>query len=341
MSVANGIGRYFSLTSALPAIGLVLWTYALVQSHSATGRPQLAELGDAFSPSIAKGAGLVLAVILVALFMHPLQFGMTQLFEGYWGPRRLPLILSAVRSNFYRRRIRWLERLTDEHERAILAGAGINPQDPNELSDDERVRLSLTLQTRPGDPIMLDVIGRAEAIRKRAEFPERDDRIMPTRLGNALRRLEDAAGTQYGIDAITTAPHFALVAKPEHARYSEDSQQLMDTSLRLCVVSLIATIETILMLLTDGPWLFLALVPYSLAYLAYRGCVSAARGHGTAIATVIDLNRFALYDSLNVRRPGSLREERELNQTLMAVLQGTPVNLRYKLEPERSSMRED
>jgi hypothetical protein len=61
------------------------------------------------------------------------------------------------------------------------------------------------------------------------------------RLGNALRSVEDTAGKQYGLDAILTAQHVALVAAERHVKYLHDSRQQMDTSVRLCIVSLLAT----------------------------------------------------------------------------------------------------
>jgi hypothetical protein len=323
---------------------LVLWSYVLVTmilTDSKISKPRLSNLPAAFSLSLGKVAGFVLAVIIVALFMHPLQFGMTQLLEGYWGTRRVPLALSVIRTNVYRRRARYLNELADKHESEIMRTAGHEGKDQQDLTKQEKAKLDALLRSRPGDAVIGHVIERAEAQRKRAEFPNRADLIMPTRLGNALRSFEREAGQQYGINAIPTAPHLSLVAQPEHAQYAEDSRQQMDTAIRLCVVSIIATVETVALLLTEGPWLFLALVPYGLAYLAYRGAVSAARGYGTAIQTVIDLNRFALYDSLNVRRPGSLREEQKLNETLMDVLEGDrDAPLRYKLEPEAYPERE-
>jgi hypothetical protein len=87
-------------------------------------------------------------------------------------------------------------------------------------------------------------------------------------LGNTLRRYEDRVGTQYGLDAITTAPHFSLVAPEAHVAYVRDTRQLLDTTVRLCFVSLLAAVLTVAALVTDGWWLLIALVSYGLAYLA-------------------------------------------------------------------------
>ncbi|WP_143168770.1 hypothetical protein [Amycolatopsis australiensis] len=111
-----------------------------------------------------------------------------------------------------------------------------------------------------------------------------------------------------------TAPHFALVAADKHVQYLRDTRQRMDTSVRLCVVSLLGALEAVACLVTDGWWLLVALAPYALSYLAYRGAVAAADEYTTAVKTVIDLNRFALYESLNVARPRDTADERRTNE---------------------------
>ena len=61
-------------------------------------------------------------------------------------------------------------------------------------------------------------------------------RMMPTRLGNVLRRYEDTAGRQYGLDIVRIAPHLNLVARPEHREYVDDCRKGLDLGVRLCVL---------------------------------------------------------------------------------------------------------
>jgi hypothetical protein len=53
-------------------------------------------------------------------------------------------------------------------------------------------------------------------------------------------------------------------------------REQLDLAVRLCTLSLLAAIVAVVFLITDGAWLFVALVPYALAYAAYRGAVVAA-----------------------------------------------------------------
>ncbi|MEV7041996.1 hypothetical protein [Amycolatopsis sp. NPDC051061] len=123
----------------------------------------------------------------------------------------------------------------------------------------------------------------------------------------------------------------ALIAPAEHVSYLQDSRQQLDTAVRLCVVALIVTCETIGCLLTDGWWLLIALGPYFLAGIAYRSAVAAADYYMAIVGTVLDLNRFSLYKSLHVKLPMNTVEERWNNEKLMAVLERRKgSNIRYE-----------
>lgn len=59
---------------------------------------------------------------------------------------------------------------------------------------------------------------------------------------------------------------------------------------------LLASAVAIAFLWRDGLWLLIAPLPHGLSYLFYRGAVMTAREYGTAMAALIALNRYALYD---------------------------------------------
>lgn len=286
--------------------------------------------------SITGVAWLLLASLAAGLFLHPLQFAMTQVLEGYWGYSRAARVLLRIRIRHHRNRLQktqnlltWIDdrleqRINTELKRlrrsdpASLAGKTVEQQQ------------RIILHTEYGNDLGGLLAAGEAAEHATNRYPEMD-RIMPTRLGNALRREEDRAGQQYGINAITTAPHFALVSPDKHVQYVRDTRQQMDTSVRLCVVSLLGAVETFACLLTDGWWLLIALVPYSLAYLAYRAAAAAADDYTTAVKTVIDLNRFALYESLHIELPRNSVEERWNNKKVMGLLdQERKAGVRYK-----------
>jgi hypothetical protein len=181
-----------------------------------------------------------------------------------------------------------------------------------------------------------------ESQRLSAGYPRDEDDIMPTRLGNVLRRHERLAGSEYGLDAITVVRHVALVAPPERLGYLNDQRQLLDLSVRMSVTSILAALIAIAALWRHGPWLLVALVPYAVAYLSYRGAVVVADEYGAAFSTMIDLDRFALYDQLRMPRPKNIEDERRQNENLVRILNhNDPEIMRYEYPPVTAGADQD
>ncbi len=357
LTVGNRIGRYFSIVSMLPALFLVLWTYSLIASGAWwNAAPDLKSMTARTSHwSLAGVAWLIVATLLVALFLHPFQFAMTQLLEGYWGNSSVAIGAMKLRIVHYRKRQRQLIKQSDHHNDVLQEqydrlfaidskpqGAAREGGDPDEWNEEARKRNENSLlNSKRGDQLIVHVVSKEAAKRRLERYPQERNRVMPTRLGNTLRRFEDAAGSQYGLDAILTAPHFSLIAQDEHTQYMRDSRQQMDTTISLCTVSFLATIIAVVFLLTDGMWLLVSLVPYALAYVAYRGAVAAADEYATAVTTMIDLNRFQFYESLRIDAPRDTKEERAANMQLMTLLGGEDrsVNVRYSRDVRPTEQR--
>jgi hypothetical protein len=338
LSIGQRVGRYFTLVSMIPSLFLVLWTYILIASGALSGMPAVRNVEAALSHwSLSKAAGIILVSFAVATILHPLQFVTTQLLEGYWGTTPLAIEAMNLRVVHHRKRQRSLQekadsnldKLTKECLEVLHGQPGYHPEweaDEAELGK----RMDGILRSKRGDSLMRYEVATQEALTHAGTYPSDAKRILPTQLGNALRSFEDSAGKQYGLDAITIAPHLHLVAPDRHRNYMTDTREDMDSIIRICTVGLIATALTIGFLLTKGLWLLWALVPYAISYLAYRGAVSAARGYGSVIRTVIDLNRFRLYGELGLDPPRNNIEERENNENLMKILNGGNATIRYR-----------
>lgn len=338
LSIGQRIGRYFALVSMIPSLFLVWWTYLLIASGSLSGTPTWHNVEVALSRwSLGKAAGLVFATLAVALVLQPLQFATTQLLEGYWGTTPLAIAAMKVRIVQHRKRQReLLAQATASHDEWAIAcltilrdELGRNPEGDPKLEK----RISAILKSERGDALMLHVIAEQEARDRHArDYPSDARRVLPTQLGNALRSFEDAAGKQYGLDALAIATHLHLVAPPRHLEYLVDAREDMDSAIRICTVGLVATALTMGFFLTDGLWLLWALLPYLVSYLAYKGAVSAAQGYGKVIASVIDLDRFHLYRELGMYLPRDNAEERQNNGELMRILAGNSASVRYRRE---------
>ncbi len=289
----DSVGRYFSLVSALPSALLVLYGFALFASHGWSGPPNLALVGSAvLRLGIGGSLALVAVSIAVGLALHPLQFAMVQLLEGYWG-----VSAPAQRLRRMRMKHRW------EHLRALRIQMS---QGEDELDDPpEDLGERLALLSRVGE------LGRLEQ-----NQPLYVDHAMPTRLGMVLRYYELSAGNPFNLDAIQVMPYLARVARSEDMAYVNDQRGQLDLAVRMCVTAMLACLLTIVVLSRDGLWLLVALVPYLVGYLSYRGAVVAAGQYGRAVGVVIALNRFALYEQMRLPLPATAGAERRAAETL-------------------------
>ena len=295
--VAQNIGRYFSVISVVPSSLYVIFVYALITSGSWQHSPNWSHAFKSLE-QLGLGGVTLLAFLSIALgvIIHPAQFALVQFFEGYWGNTRIAQAIRAQRILHYQQFCAKLnnKKRHAENQRSQLRKSGV-------AAPSGRVR-------------PLSVF--SEADRVRDSFPRSFDDIMPTRLGNVLRRTESQAGSQYGLNALVAVPHILMVAPADHVEYVNDQRSQLDLAVRITFMSALASATAILFLWHCQFWVFIAIMPYALAYLSYRGSVVAAGHYGSALDTLINLDRFALYQQLHLELPGRTTEERKANKKL-------------------------
>lgn len=305
-STGQAIGRYFSLVSVLPSTLFVTYLFLLIESGAWQHEPKWGVAIREVSKLDPGGwAGLVLISVATGLALHPVQFTLVQLFEGYWGTGP---VAQRIRSAA----IRWHhKRRMTLYKTAVWARDELTRwEESSEPDQQEHMPRKLSLLSM-----------RDEADRAGAEYPKDPHHIMPTRLGNMLRRYEVLAGAPYRLDAPTVLPHLSLVAPNQHVSYLNDQRSAMDLSVRMALMSLMACWATMLFLWNDGLWLLIALIPYGLTYILYRGAIVCARSYGIALSTIVSLNRFSLYSQLHLEMPADTEAERAGNEKLMELLQ--------------------
>ena len=237
---------------------------------------------------------------MLGLVLQPLQYAFVQLCEGYWGIGRLAQSLMVAKVGIHKRRVGHLDDIAVVDLQAIRA---------DDVAADTDAMARLRHLSRRG-----------EVERLLLEYPRRLDEIRPTRLGNVLRRYELSAGAPYGLPVVSVAPHLVLSAPRTHIAYVEDQRTQLDLAVRLVITGLLACAVTIPLLWDDGLWLLLAVLPYFLGYLAYRGAVVVAGEYGRALTAALDLNRFDLYERLHLPLPDSTASERVRNAELALIL---------------------
>src|SRR5689334_13071284 len=114
VETGRSIGRYFTVISLVPSLLFVLYVYALFAAGAWSGDFKPIKALHAFeSLSIGGIVALIAAALLLGLTLHPFQFPMTQLLEGYWGATGIGLGLAYQRITHYRQVARYLEDAAD------------------------------------------------------------------------------------------------------------------------------------------------------------------------------------------------------------------------------------
>jgi len=308
---AQAVGRYFSVISVIPSSLYIAFVYLLVASGSWTHPP---DWGHAFTSlehiSIGGIGAFAFLSIGLGLVIHPIQFALVQFFEGYWGTGKAAQAIRARRILHYR-------RLYDSLAAKSTAAST------------EFERLGKARIDAPFRRAQLISVGE-EATRALNYLPMLRDNIMPTRLGNMLRRYESQAGSQYRMSALQAVPHLLLIAPPNQVDYVNDQRSQLDLAVRMTFISIIASATAVFFLWPYGLWVLIAVIPYILAYLSYRGSVVAGFHYGAAFDTLINLNRFALYEQLHLPLPADTKAERLTNETMKGLFGYSPVVVKYK-----------
>jgi hypothetical protein len=155
-----------------------------------------------------------------------------------------------------------------------------------------------------------------------SQYPERLDLMMPTLLGNILRRAETSAGERYGLETVGAYPRLYPHLSSRLSQEADVQLNVIDTASTLAIVcGLLAAAATPLLARLDA-WSVVPIAVAALAALSYRGARLAAVRHATLLATAFDLHRFDMLRSMHRRLPTDAAMEYTDNQTLSKVLNG-------------------
>lgn len=169
----------------------------------------------------------------------------------------------------------------------------------------------------------------------RRSYPLGGNYFLPTRFGNALVAAEEEAGRRYGLDAKVVWPRLDLLVEGRTRGTVNAARNALDQAAAVSVLSAVSGLMAIPLLAftADGEWLWLALPPFVLAWLAYAGAVRAVAPYGAALEAAFDLHRFQLYEALRLPLPADSGEERELGRQLSAMWrQGRHFDVAYRVE---------
>jgi hypothetical protein len=161
-------------------------------------------------------------------------------------------------------------RLHLDRRRHYLLSAAVAAEEADEAARRTRVSTDL-LDRQEAEAKEIGLrLAAEEAETAASRYPAEPDRVMPTRLGNTLRRYEDLAGRPYGLEALAVIPHLMDIAEAEQVAHVDDARTELDLAVRVVVSWLLVAATGFGLLWPYGSWLALPIAAYGLAWLSYR-----------------------------------------------------------------------
>jgi len=309
----KSLGPSAYLVNVLPSLVLVLTVFTLVSSrlypwmfqvHNAKGKPVGQGLPSVTQTiqdfNVVGGVLLLLGVLLLAIMLRPFQVAAVQFLEGYWRRRGL---LEGLAVELHAR------RLTASLAREQVAPESSGSEDFETVAiDSQRARRIAQMRSRAG--------------RVAESYPAAIADLLPTSLGNVLRRAETSAGERYGLGTVITYPRlYPHIA----ARLDAEMTIQLDLIDTMAAFTLVFGCETLaaapLILRLDG-WSLLPVAFALFSLIAYRGARRAARSYAVRLATSYDLHRFDMLQAMHRPLPDNASQEYSDNSKLTAFLGG-------------------
>ncbi|WP_210593853.1 hypothetical protein [Streptomyces sp. GESEQ-35] len=321
-------GARFGLLNVLPGALVTAVTVALVRAHAYDfGRP--VDLGAVLPGKSELGPAVVfaLAALVGGILLRPFERVLVQQLEGYWAaPSPLAPLRTAAVELHRRRRDNAFARLTLNKREELKFGRG--PSSLADLAAQER-RMGRQARAVARDRQLYQTYPDDRGLPRRPRKPALTH-LMPTRLGNVLRRGEEMAGGRYGLDAMTVYPRIYPYISERLAEAMARQLELLAATASLSVSFGLLSALTLPLLGRLDWWSVTPFAAAALSVLAYRGAVVTARYTGTVFSTVFDLHRFDLTAAMRYPLPETAAEEFDLNQRLTSYLHDAETHTLHK-----------
>jgi len=292
----------FLFSAGLPAIALVLGVRVLIipaipVTWSSVLDPELFE-------AEWQMALLVVAILVSAAILAGLNGPITRFYEGY------PL-----------RHSRLGERMRSRHEALVVEAEGWWRGTRTILRKVNRLGADQGSVDGLLDDGSIDDLSRTWNLVGQSmpqNYPKAH-RVLPTRLGNAIRAFEDYPRDKYGMSAVTLWPRLLSVVEESDRERLGTSKQPMDLMLNSALTSgLLAVLVLVVGLIwpqehlraTTWPiWACLTMGLLAMSYAFYRLAIPRAVAWGETVKAIFDIYRWDLLERLRVAESADTMEE--------------------------------
>jgi hypothetical protein len=294
--------------------------FVLPSLHAVAGLHALATIANPW-----QALAIVAMAVVGGLLLNALGTLLYRILEGYLWPGWL----QQWRCQAHRERKQRLElrvevaRLTRFERRDQLADQQGLPagERPRMLTDERRRRLA-ELRADPSMAAALERYGNSPGWRvsqlqeQLRRYPIDDDQVLPTRLGNAIRRFEEYGYDRYRLDII--ALWYALTGvAPEQVRKQETVSRASSDFFVCLLYGHLLVIGFGLAAIAVSPGslvrpLIAVVVTAVLIPLWYRLAVEATDDWAAAVQALVDVGRKPLAEAMSLTVPTAIEEERQM-----------------------------
>lgn len=251
----------------------------------------------------------VFAAVVLGGLLSSLNIPLIRTYEGYtFNDSWLGARMRRSQQNELRTLEKKIEGLRQE-QRAIMTERDSTTSPEDRSKAEERLAQVVSRLTR----LWSD---------RRVRFPDNEEFVVPTRLGNVIAAFECYPRIQYRIDSVALWPHLVAVIEARYAAVIDDAKTSLDffiNSSFLCAVlaaecACVAIFSARLASVQSSipRWLVGAGLLGLLSWLCYECSIDSALGWGVHVKAAFDLYRQDLLKKLGYQQPATPAQEVDL-----------------------------
>jgi hypothetical protein len=161
-------------------------------------------------------------------------------------------------------------------------------------------------------------------------YPTDEDQILPTMLGNAIRRFERFGPEHYGLDQQRLWYELTGLAPDAVSKQVGQTRTAVDFFVSLMYGQILVALLAVATMGIDPerrPYLAVgALAAVIIAIAAYRGAIAATDEWAYSVQALINAGRIPLAKGLALKLPATLEEEQQMWRTVGRFLQPKPAD---------------
>jgi hypothetical protein len=161
-------------------------------------------------------------------------------------------------------------------------------------------------------------------------FPDNEDSILPTKIGNVIAAFEFYSKSRYGMDAVALWPRIVPTLKEKnYLEFVTEQKTIFDFLLNLFFIIIFCGLEFIAIQihLQSINYIYIGCVTtFILAGLLYYGCINSAIQWGVTVKVAFDIYRNDLRKVLNLEPVSDFEEEKDQwNELSRLIIRGKTV----------------